>query len=509
MQNPSINYNPDVLSCLANLSNDEVFTSPALANQMLDLLPQELFCSSKTTFLDPAAKSGVFLREIAKRLLTGLKDEIPDLQTRINHILTEQIFGLGLTELTALLSRRTLYCSREADGKYSVCEAFADPQGHIFYMPLKHQWENGRCTKCGASRQVYDRGDELESHAYAFIHQDLKQISEKLPVKFDVIIGNPPYQLSDGGAQASAKPIYDQFVEQAIKLQPKYLSMIIPARWYAGGKGLDNFRNRMLNDERFSVLHDYPDSTDCFAGVSIKGGVCYFLWEEQRKGDCLVITHEKDKVISEMKRPLKEDGIDTFIRYNNAIEILSKVKSKQEESFSKLVSSRKPFNLATNVRGRTMPLKNQMPHNIVKLYQNGGTGYLSREEILINKQWIGNHKVYIGRAYGAGETFPHQILNYPIYGEPNSACTETYLVIGPFDSKEICENVMSYIQTRFFRFLVLLIKNTQDAPKKVYELVPMQNFSKPWTDKELYEKYGLSEAEIEFIESMIRPMNNE
>lgn len=509
MQNPSINYNPDVLSCLANLSNDEVFTSPALANQMLDLLPQELFRSSKTTFLDPATKSGVFLREIAKRLLEGLKDEIPDLQTRINHILTKQIFGLGITELTALLARRTLYCSRKANGKFSVCEGFNDPQGNIFYSPLKHQWENGRCVKCGASEQVYDRGDELENHAYSFIHQDLANINEKLPVKFDVIIGNPPYQLSDGGAQASAKPIYDQFVQQAIKLQPKYLSMIIPARWYAGGKGLDTFRNQMINDKRMSVLHDYPDSTDCFAGVSIKGGVCYFLWEERHNGDCLVVTHEKDKIISEMRRPLKEDGISILIRYNKAIDILYKVKSKQEKAFSSFVSSLKPFGLRTFVRGRKIPLKTQDTHNVVKLYQNGGIGYLGREEILMNKQWITEHKIYIGRAYGAGETFPHQILNYPIYGEPNSACTETYLMIGPFSSKEICENVMSYIQTRFFRFLVLLIKNTQDAPKKVYELVPIQDFSKPWTDKELYEKYGLNESEIEFIESMIRPMTNE
>ncbi len=509
MQKLSINYNPDVLSCLANLSNDEVFTSPALANQMLDLLPQELFRSSTSTFLDPASKSGVFLREIAKRLLEGLKDEIPDLQQRINHILTKQIFALPLTELTALLSRRTLYCSHHADGKYSVCDQFDDEQGNVFYRPLKHRWDNGRCTQCGASQQVYDRGEHLESHAYSFIHQNLNQISERFPVKFDVIIGNPPYQLSDGGAQASAKPIYDQFVQQAIKLKPKYLSMIIPARWYAGGKGLDDFRDQMLNDKRISTIHDFPNSNDCFAGVSIKGGVCYFLWEEHYQGDCLVVTHEKDQQISEMKRPLREGNIATFIRYNEAISFLRKVKSKKEDSFSQFVSSRKPFGLATNIRGRTNPPKEKNVHNIVKLYQNGGVGYLYREEIPNNKQWISEHKIYIGRAYGAGETFPHQILNNPIYGEPNSACTETYLVIGPFENKETCENVMSYIQTKFFRFLVLLIKNTQDAPKKVYELVPMQDFSKPWTDKELYAKYSLDQTEIDFIEAMIRPMSNE
>jgi len=505
MQNPSINYNPDVLSCLANLSNDEVFTSPALANQMLDLLPQELFRSSKTTFLDPATKSGVFLREIAKRLLEGLKDEIPDLQTRINHILTKQIFGLGITELTALLARRTLYCSREANGKFSVCEGFNDPKGNIFYSPLKHQWENGRCVKCGASEQVYNRGDELENHAYSFIHQELANINEKLPVKFDVIIGNPPYQLSDGGAQASAKPIYDQFVQQAIKLQPKYLSMIIPARWFTGGKGLDDFRDQMLNDRRISEIHDFPNSSDCFTGVEIKGGVCYFLWEEQHKDDCLIVTHEKNAQISEMKRPLKEEGLDFLIRYNSAVHILRKVKEKEEKSFSDVISGRKPFGLATNFKGNSVPYKSSV-HN-VKLYQNKGTGYVKQEDIPVNKQWIHTHKVIAPYAVGSGDSKTDWVK--PIYAEPNTACTETYLVMGPFEDKQTCENVMGYINTRFFHFMLTLKKNTQHTTKKVYELVPMQDFSRPWTDKELYEKYQLTQAEIEYIESMVRPMTNE
>jgi eco57I restriction endonuclease len=507
MQNPSINYNPDVLSCLANLSNDEVFTSPALANQMLDLLPQELFRSSKTTFLDPATKSGVFLREIAKRLLEGLKDEIPDLQTRINHILTKQIFGLGITELTALLARRTLYCSREANGKFSVCEGFHDPQGNIFYSPLKHQWENGRCVKCGVSEQVYDRSDELENHAYSFIHQELANINEKLPVKFDVIIGNPPYQLSDGGAQASAKPIYDQFVQQAIKLQPKYLSMIIPARWFTGGKGLDDFRDQMLNDRRISEIHDFPNSSDCFTGVTIEGGVCYFLWEEGYRGDCLVTTHEKNNLTSEMKRPLKEIGLETFIRYNQAAHILRKVRKDSFEKFNSLISPRKPFGLSTTDKGSSTPYKD--PANNVKLYQNKAITYIQKQNIPFNRELIDTHKVYISYAYGMGNQKPYQVINKAFYGEPNSCCTETYLLIGPFPNKSICENVISYLETRFVRFLILLIKNTQHGTKKVYELVPMQDFSKPWTDKELYEKYQLTQAEIEYIESMVRPMTNE
>lgn len=504
MQKPSINYNPDVLSCLANLSNDEVFTSPALANQMLDLLPQELFRSSTSTFLDPASKSGVFLREIAKRLLEGLKDEIPDLQQRINHILTKQIFALPLTELTALLSRRTLYCSHHADGKYSVCDQFDDEQGNVFYHPLKHRWDNGRCTQCGASQQVYDRGDDLESHAYSFIHQSLNQISERFPVKFDVIIGNPPYQLSDGGAQASAKPIYDQFVQQAIKLKPKYLSMIIPARWYAGGKGLDDFRDQMLNDKRISTIHDFPNSADCFSGVEIKGGVCYFLWEEHYQGDCLVVTHEKDKIISEMKRPLKEENIDIFIRYNNAISIIRKVNNYEEDTFNNIVSSFKPFGLRTFIKGSKVPKPNI--ENIL-LFQNGGVGYIDRKEITINSSWLGKHKVLIPRAFGKGDSKTDWIK--PIYAKPETACTETYVVVGPFENKETCENIISYINTRFFHFLLTLKKNTQDAPKRVYGFIPIQDFSKPWTDKELYAKYQLTQDEINYIETMVRPINKE
>nr|WP_314115898.1 Eco57I restriction-modification methylase domain-containing protein [uncultured Aggregatibacter sp.] len=516
MQNPSINYNPDVLSCLANLSNDEVFTSPALANQMLDLLPQELFRSSTTTFLDPATKSGVFLREIAKRLLEGLKDEIPDLQTRINHILTKQIFGLGITELTALLARRTLYCSREANGKFSVCEGFNNPQGNIFYSPLKHQWENGRCVKCGASEQVYDRGDELENHAYSFIHQDLANINEKLPVKFDVIIGNPPYQLSDGGGTGSAaSPIYQFFIQQAIKLDPNYLVMVVPSRWFAGGRGLDEFREEMLLDTRLEEIHDFPNSSDVFTGVDIKGGVNYFLWNKNYSGECLIKTYQKQESVSEMKRFLKEEGLDTFVRYNEAISVLRKVKKFNEKSFSDLISNNDPFGFDRREKNSFKRIKpnyllKPFP-NSIPFYYNGwakqGLGYIDQFSVSKNKEWIDKYKVLIPKAWGNGDIATDWLK--PFIAETSSCCTETYLVIGPLENNQECENVISYIQTRFFHFLVSLIKNTQNSMKKVYELVPMQDFSKPWTDKELYEKYQLTQVEIDYIESMVRPVSNE
>lgn len=491
-------YNPDVLSCLANLSNDEVFTPPEVANKMLDMLPEEIWHDKNATFLDPACKSGIFLREIAKRLLEGLKDEIPDLQERIDHIFHKQLYGIAITELTSLLSRRSVYCSKYPNSKYSI-SLFDTSSGNIRYERTQHSWQNGKCKFCGAAQSEYARGDELETHAYEWIHT--LQPEEIFNMKFDVIIGNPPYQMSDGGNGASASPIYQHFVSQAMKLKPRYLTMIIPARWYAGGKGLDEFRDNMLTDQHIRVLHDFQNASDCFPSVEIKGGICYFLWNRENPGLCQVINHNANGNLTTSKRMLKESGASTFIRFNEAINILYKTKKYNEQSFSSLVSSRKPFGLPTYFRGT----KIKQADSII-LYENGGTSYISSRELKKGHNLVNTYKVYITRAYGAGETFPHQILNKPLVGEKNTCCTETYLVIGPFKTKKEAENVMSYIQTRFFRFLVLLIKNTQDATSRVYQFVPLQDFSKPWTDEELYAKYGLTEEEIAFIESMIKPM---
>ena len=487
-------YNPDVLNCIANLSNDEVFTPPALANQVLDMLPKELFSDPTTTFVDPFCKSGVFLREIVKRLDKGLAEKIPDHQERIDHIMHHQVFGIALTELTSLLSRRTLYCSKCANSQYSVTH-FDNEQGNVFYEPIKHTWVNGKCKYCGASKEVYDRGNESEQYAYQFIHTDNPKKLFPKNMKFDVIIGNPPYQLSDGGGMGtSAIPLYNKFVEQSIKLKPRYLSMIIPARWYAGGKGLDDFRYMMLHDKRIKHLSDFFNAEDCFPGVDISGGVCFFLWDREHSGDCEVVNYKGGKTVT-LRRYLLEEGQDSFVRFNEAISILRKVKN-EEMSFETIVSARKPF-------GDIKPT--QLKADIIA-YAYPNNGYVSMSSIITNKEWIHSYKVYIAKAYGERGDFPYLVIGKPFMGTPNTCCTETYLHIGPCKNANEAESIISYMKTRFFRFFVLFKKNTQNAAKGVYSFVPLQDFSHPWTDEMLYEKYGLDEKEIAFIESMIRPM---
>lgn len=493
------NYNPDVLSCLANLSNDEVFTPPGLANDILDLLPASIWRDSNTTFLDPVSKSGVFLREIAKRLDKGLETKIPDRQKRINHIFTKQLYGIAITELTSLLSRRSVYGSKTANSEFSFCENFKEDQGNIHFKKLNHAWNGGKCTYCGASQEVYDREDVLETYAYNFIHTDKPE--KIFNMKFDVIVGNPPYQLSDGGFGKSAAPLYHKFVQQAKKLEPKYLAMIIPSRWFAGGKGLDEFRNEMLNDRRIKTLVDYWDSTDCFPGVDIAGGICYFLWQNDYKGDCEVINIHRGNKSSSI-RPLND--FETLVRFGAAVEVIKKVKAFNEKNMSTQVSSRKPFGLGTNER----PLKK----GDLTLVWNGGEGPYESSKIEVGKDLINKWKVITSKvSYDHGgqpdKEGKRRVLSKVDILPPKTICTETYIIAGSFDGKKECENLVGYLKTKFVRFLVSQLSFSQDITKDRFTFVPIQKFSESWDDSKLYKKYNLTEREIEFIESSIRPMD--
>lgn len=515
---PAGKHNPDVLSCLANLSSDEVFTPPRIVKQMLDMLPAELFSDKTATFLDPACKSGVFLREIARRLIEGLKDEIPDLQQRVDHIFKNQLYGIAITEMTSLLSRRSLYCSMSAKSRYSVT-SFDNSDGNVRYDIIEHDWRGGRCVFCGASQTEYDRPQDLETHAYEFIHIENPQ--EIFNMKFDVIIGNPPYQLSDGGHAASAVPIYHKFVQQAKKLQPRYLSMIIPARWYVGGRGLDDFRREMLEDNRIRVLHDFPNTSECFAGVEIKGGVCYFLWDRDNAGICSVHEHlNGESVIN--KRGLLEEGMDTFLRSSTAISILHKIRKDNSASLSNYLHAGRYFGFHTKVQwdgngkgtiqsadGQDFyPIREKKNDNFsVKVFVARGECWIERHNVVRNQSDIDKYKIIVPRAGNPG--IGHTVIGKPKISVPGSCSSNTYIVmVAPNNSLTCANNVLSYLSTMTVRFLVSLRTNTQDTPPRAFAFVPIQDFSETWTDEKLYKKYDLTQDEIAFIESMIRPMDS-
>ena len=526
-------YNPDVLSCLANLSSDEVFTPPEIANAMLDMLPQELFESPDTTFLDPACKSGVFLREIAKRLLRaqlpGYEDAVriidekrrnnipldaadeffeKQLQETVDHIFHKQLYGIAITELTSLLSRRSVYCSKYPNSQYSVT-SFDDTEGNIRFRRIKHKWDkSGKCLFCGANKEQYERGDILETHAYEWIHT--LNAKEIFNMHFDVIISNPPYQLNTVSGETTnvskqAKPIYNLFVEQAKKLNPRFISMIIPSRWFAGGLGLDEFRETMMNDSHITNLVDYTNAKDCFPQNSISGGVCYFLRESGKEGLCN-FTNIRGKDTTTEIRSLSEFPV--VVRYNAAVDIIRKVRSSTSVFLKDIVSPISPFAIPTKVTGFSTPDN----RNNIKLYSSKGTGYVTRAEVLSNTQYIDKYKVMVSQigAEHAGEpssdgrfrvlTSSMRVL------QPLEVCTNSYIVIGEYTDSRTAENVLNYLKTKFVRFLVLQAVSSIHISRTSFTFVPMQDFSKPWTDEELYAKYGLTNEEIEFIDSMIKPM---
>lgn len=488
------NFPVDILALLDGLrpgeENTNVFTPQKVVNEMLDMLPKEIWKSSTVKFLDPVCKSGIFLREIAKRLVdaqaidaNGNKLKGRERLPVIRHILQNQIYGIATTEEAAIISRRTVYGSQRADSRYSLSEFKDSAEGNIRY------------------RECSSR-NEKRKEAYPFLDLNIYEIFGE-NMNFDVIIGNPPYQENVGiQAKAFGVNIFNLFVDQARNLQPNYLTMIIPSKWFSGDRGLDAFRNSMLNDTRIQIIHDFFDASECFPpSVEIKGGVCYFLWNKEYHGDCVIYSHENGH-INKMKRPLLENGGDVFIRYNKAISILHKVEKSKETNFSSLVSVQTPFGLVSSFSR----FHQNNTGNEIKVYaKNKQQGFLdSAIDISKNQNCIDKWKVYVPKAVGSGK-MKDDWLN-PIIGEPHSVCTQTYLMFGPFEDKRICENVISYTQTKFFHFLWGLKKVTQDGMRDTYSFIPLQDFSKPWTDAELYAKYTLTEEEIAFIESMVKPL---
>lgn len=533
--------NPDVLSCIANLSNDEVFTPPEFANRILNSLAEgwaaandgaDIWADPDVTFLDPFTKSGIFLREITKRLVAGLAEHIPDLQDRVDHILTKQVYGIGITQITSMLARRSLYCSKWANGEHSIAKSFGPgpgfgkADGHVWYERTEHTWTggtnwivtadadgkpikrttDGKCKFCGTSQSMLDRGADAETHAYAFIHtNDIKQLISEIfgaHMQFDVVIGNPPYQLqSDGGTRDM--PIYQKFVAQAKSLEPRFLAMVIPSRWMASGLGLTEFRQEMLTDRQLRKLVDFPAAAEVFPGVEIKAGVCYFLRDASYDGDCEVTMIRGDDIVGPVSRDLGEN--DVFVRDSRSVEILRKVQAFGEPSVNEILARDKEFGWTSNFTGfHETEQKGDVPLHYIRLMKRG-VGYIARSEVTKSAGLIDYWKVLVPQAFNGGDALPHQIVGKSLIASSPSVCTQSFLFFY-VDTEEEAKSLQSYYCTRFFRFLVSLRKITQHATHATYTWVPQQSWDRTWTDEELYAKYGITDDEAAFIASQVRAM---
>ena len=494
---------PDILDCLAQLSSDEVPTPPKLASAMLDLLPDEIWQDPNFRWLDPCSKSGVFLREIAKRLLfEGLVQWEPDFEKRRSHIFRNMLFGCGITELTGIISRRTVYCSRHGAGEYSVI-AFDTDDGNIPFVRAEHDFHDARCRICGAPEDL-NRGEGRENYAYAFIHgaYPTEEMSE---MKFDVIVGNPPYQIDSAG-NTRTRPVYQLFVQQAIEMDPRYVVMITPSRWFAGGLGLGEFRARLLNDRRIARLVDYRVERDVFPSVNINGGVSYFLWDAEHDGKCAVSHVPAGGNVGQSEaRYLNE--FDLLVRQNTAVHILRKVKAKSEPTFDSRVSSQKPFGFHTNFQGASSRAGVRKP---VLMHGAGHhQSWVSRDGIATGTDWVDSWKVFLAAASDGNEVFPAPIWDLargPFVGRPREIANGSYLVVYPTDDESKATAAVAFLRTRFVRFLVSLRKIAQHNDAGRFAFVPDLPMEREWSDADLYERYDLTDDEISFIESQVKEM---
>lgn len=496
---------PDVLEVIANLSNEAVFTPPRVANAVLDLLPEHVWTDPALRWLDPGSKTGVFPREITKRLMAGLTDAIPDEQERLDHILKNMVFAIATESMTALMARRTLYCSKDASSELSAVQ-LACSEGNIWHRRVEHNFDKkGRCVECGGNKALLEQ-DGRDNKAYGFIHESGKKlIEQEFAMKFDVVVGNPPYQMTGGGGGTNDTPLYHTFVENAISLNPSYIAMIIPSRWMAGGRGLDTFRALMLGDRRLRVLVDFSKMDSLFPGVDFEGGVCYFLWDREHSGDCESTFVQGEERIGPQHRSL--DEFDVFVRDSRAIAILRKVFDSSASTLSDMVSGDTPFGLATNFVGFRKGARREGDLELhMTISGKRVEKWIPAETVSKNTHLINKWKVFIPEAYGERGAIPAFVIGPPKIGRPWSVCTQTFLSAGPFRTKSEALSFETYLRTRFVRFLISLRKISQHAPKSVYGWVPQQAWDREWTDVELYKKYGITKDEQEYIESMVKEM---
>ncbi|MBL8777433.1 MAG: Eco57I restriction-modification methylase domain-containing protein [Acidimicrobiales bacterium] len=496
---------PDVLETLAQLPNDEVFTPPKVANAMLDLLPAEAWTKPEYRWLDPATKSGVFLREVFKRLMVGLRDWQPDPDTRREHIQRNMLYGAAITNLSADIARRSLYQTKNATGSGVVdttikdwVVVFDNPNGNIHYVASEHTIVGVKCSICRAPEALVR--DHRETYAYSFNHFTYPP-EEMVGMKFDVIIGNPPYQIGAEGTTRTM-PIYHQFVSRAIELDPRYIVFITPSRWFTGGLGLDEYRDQMVNDRRLVALVDNPKLFDVFPQVEIKGGVSYFLWDRDYDGDCEFSTRIDGQIVSTARRDLRE-GHGVVIRDNEASELVQKVLDVSARSIESWFFPRLAFSQEwrTNYRGESEePFADSIP-----IIYNSGVAFVGEKSFERNLDLVAKWKVLVPKAGdGHGREISY-VIGEPIALAPGSVCTESYFVAGAFDSPDECANYASYLCTKFVRFLVLQRKSTQDVTAERFRFVPAVPMTRQWADVDLYEHFGLTKQERAYIDATIQP----